>query len=117
MKPIFRPLVPAVWAALLLAACQHVPITGRSQLLLLSERDEVGMGFSAYQDVLKREKISHDPELNERVTRVGSRIAAATGKGKGKPPEFLSTHPADSTRIGDIERLLPGAMGYYRPQR
>jgi predicted Zn-dependent protease len=258
MKLIFRVLVPAAWAALLLAACEHVPITGRSQLQMISERDEVGMGLSAYQDVLKKEKISHDPALNERVTRIGSRIAAATGrtdykwefkviendkminafclpggkvavytgllpvarddaglaavighevahaiarhggervsqqllveglavaaamstqdpqkanlyagllgagatvgillpysrlqeseadrlgliymaragydphaardlwlrmaeasKGKGRPPEFLSTHPADATRIRDIERLLPEAMSYYRPR-
>ncbi len=32
------------------------------------------------------------------------------------PAEFLSDHPADTRRIEDIKKLLPEAMGYYRPQ-
>lgn len=31
-------------------------------------------------------------------------------------PEFLSDHPADATRIADIERLLPEAQKYYKPR-
>ncbi|MEJ2586919.1 MAG: M48 family metallopeptidase [Deltaproteobacteria bacterium] len=30
------------------------------------------------------------------------------------PPEFLSTHPADETRIRNIEAEIPEAMKYYR---
>lgn len=30
-----------------------------------------------------------------------------------KPPEFLSTHPSDSTRIRLLRESLPEAMGYY----
>jgi metalloendopeptidase OMA1, mitochondrial len=63
-----------------LSACQNVPITGRSQLQLVSAGQEAAMGLSAYQEVLKKEKVSHDPNLNALVTRVGSRIAAATGR-------------------------------------
>ncbi|GAA4383002.1 M48 family metallopeptidase [Hymenobacter koreensis] len=29
------------------------------------------------------------------------------------PPEFLSTHPSNETRIGDIQRMLPEAQKYY----
>jgi hypothetical protein len=39
--------------------------------------------------------------------------AASTGK---KSAEWLSTHPADSTRLADIRRWLPEAMRYYRPR-
>lgn len=31
-------------------------------------------------------------------------------------PEFLSTHPATSTRISDIESQIPEAMKYYHPK-
>jgi predicted Zn-dependent protease len=62
------------------AACQTVPITGRSQLLLLSEADEVRMGIQSYQEVLRKAKLSTDPALNEKVGRVGTRIAEATGR-------------------------------------
>ncbi|MBI4776379.1 MAG: M48 family metallopeptidase [Deltaproteobacteria bacterium] len=31
----------------------------------------------------------------------------------GKPPEFLSTHPSDRTRIENLRKLIPEAMDYY----
>ena len=30
------------------------------------------------------------------------------------PPEFMSTHPSDETRIAKIREALPEAMGYYK---
>jgi predicted Zn-dependent protease len=38
---------------------------------------------------------------------------AAQNKG-GAPPEFLSTHPADATRIAAIQNAIPEAMKYYK---
>ena len=73
-----RALVALVLLAL--AACETVPITGRSQLLLVPEGTEVSMGLDAYQQVLAKSKVSTDPRLNEQVTRVGRRIAEATGR-------------------------------------
>jgi len=35
-------------------------------------------------------------------------------KGGKAPPEFLSTHPSDTTRIENIRRLIPEAMKQYR---
>jgi metalloendopeptidase OMA1, mitochondrial len=36
--------------------------------------------------------------------------------GDGKPPEFLSTHPSDETRIKRIQEQLPEALQHYKPQ-
>jgi predicted Zn-dependent protease len=40
---------------------------------------------------------------------------ADQSKGKTRPPEILSTHPADATRIRNLQELIPEAMEYYRP--
>jgi predicted Zn-dependent protease len=61
-------------------ACQTVPITGRSQLVLVPESTEVQMGLESYQQILGKSKVSTDARLNEQVTRVGRRIAEATGR-------------------------------------
>lgn len=73
-----RVLLPAL--AIFLIACATVPITGRSQLLLLSESAEVQMGLDAYRQVLRKAKLSTDAAATEQVRRVGRRIAEATGR-------------------------------------
>jgi predicted Zn-dependent protease len=70
----------ALLVFVIVVACQTVPITGRSQLLLLSEGEEVQMGIQSYQEVLRKAKLSTGPAANDLVRRVGTRIAAATGK-------------------------------------
>jgi predicted Zn-dependent protease len=59
-------------------ACQTVPITGRSQLVLVPEGTEVQMGLESYQEILGKSKLSTDRRLTEQVERVGRRIAEAT---------------------------------------
>lgn len=39
----------------------------------------------------------------------------AQGK-EGAPPEFLSTHPSDDSRISRLREVMPDAMQYYRPR-
>jgi predicted Zn-dependent protease len=56
-------------------ACETVPITGRQQLILMSAAEENHMGITAYDQVLKGERESRDPQLHAMVTRVGQHIA------------------------------------------
>ncbi|MEW6324681.1 MAG: M48 family metallopeptidase [Nitrospirota bacterium] len=65
---------------LLLIACQSVPITGRSQLVLLSEEEELELGAQAYRQTLKKSTLSRDEEKLALVRRVGQRIAAVSGR-------------------------------------
>lgn len=37
--------------------------------------------------------------------------------GGGAPPEFLSDHPSDETRIKAIQKEIPEAMKYYHPRQ
>lgn len=66
-----------------------------------SEADRLGLIFMAMA--------GYDPntavEFWERMSRL---------QGGQKPPELLSTHPSDDTRIRKIREELQEAMGYYR---
>jgi predicted Zn-dependent protease len=66
--------------AILLPACETVPITGRSQLNLLSEPDEIQMGIQAYKEVTSKAKLSGNAVYNAQVGRVAQRIIAAVQK-------------------------------------
>ena len=63
--------------SLYLAGCATVPYTNRHQFNIISEDKESQLGLEAYADVKKKNKISHDPEINAQVERVGRRIAKA----------------------------------------
>lgn len=60
--------------------CATVPYTKRSQLILLSESEEMQLGVAAYQEVLKKEDVVHDPAFTEPLRKVGERIARVANK-------------------------------------
>jgi predicted Zn-dependent protease len=76
MKKIIPPGLVAVMLAL--AGCYTVPETGRSAFIL-PLGDEVAQGALAFAEIKGREKLSADPVLNERIRRIGQRIAQAVG--------------------------------------
>lgn len=65
---------------LVLAACVTTPVTHRRQLVIVPESQMNSMGEQAYDEMLKTEKKSKDLQLVARVTEIGKRIAAASGK-------------------------------------
>ncbi len=68
-----------------------------------SEADHLGLIFMAMAD--------YDPRA---AVPFWERMAASKGEG-GAPPEIMSTHPSDKTRIDNLNQLMPEAMKYYHP--
>ncbi|MFP4681972.1 MAG: M48 family metallopeptidase [Chitinispirillaceae bacterium] len=67
-----------------------------------SEADRLGMIFMAMAGYDPREALSFWQRMEEM-------------KSAGQPPEFLSTHPSDQSRIENIKEILPEALEYYNP--
>lgn len=68
----------ALAAVILLSSCSSTaPVTGRRQMLLVPDGQVTALGISEFEKMKKETPISRDPKLNEMVTRVGKRIAAA----------------------------------------
>jgi predicted Zn-dependent protease len=65
-----------------------------------SEADRIGLILMA--------QAGYDPAA---AIAFWQRMAA---RGKGEPPEFLSTHPAHATRIEEMRSWIPEADSYYR---
>lgn len=65
-----------------------------------SEADRLGLIFMAMA--------GYDPRT---APGFWERMAAQS---QGAPPEFLSTHPSDQTRIADINARMPEALSYYK---
>jgi len=68
-----------------------------------SEADHMGLIFMAMA--------GYDPH---RAVSFWEQMAQA--KGGSAPPEFLSTHPSDATRIRDLRAQLPEALQYYQQE-
>ena len=65
-------------AAATLAACQSTPVTGRKQLMLVSEQQAIDASTQAYaqtlQPIAKQGKLNDDPALKARVDNITSRL-------------------------------------------
>lgn len=70
-----------------------------------NEADHLGLIFMALA--------GYDPE---KAVDFWQRMAD-NKKGGGTPPEFLSTHPSDETRINNLKSLLPEAKQYYKVKK
>lgn len=109
MKNILRPVLLVVLLAL--AGCYTVPETGRKSMVMISPGEEMEMGAAAFADVRAKEKISHDPAANERVRRVGQRIADAVGSAlPGAKWEFVVF---DEPKTVNAFALPGGKVGVY----
>ncbi len=67
-----------------------------------TEADKYGLIFTAMAGYDPREAIPF-----------WQRMSAAGG---AKPPEFLSTHPSDETRMRKLKQFMPRALKHYTPE-
>lgn len=75
-----------------------LPFSRKNEL----EADRLGLMFSALAGYNPQEAIAF-----------WKRMSAASGG--NKPPEFLSTHPADETRIAELQKIMDQTVAqYYR---
>lgn len=64
-----------------------------------SEADRIGLMLMARAGYDPRAAVPFWGRMNE--------------KGGPRPPEFLSTHPAPTTRMADLKTYIPDALAYY----
>lgn len=69
-----------------------------------SEADHLGLIFMAMA--------GYDPN-----SAIAFMERLRTSNKKASPPAFLSTHPADATRINAMKQVIPEAMQYYRKKQ
>lgn len=71
-------LTTLLLALFLLAGCSSVPLTGRKQVLLVSDSEVLSSSLTQYNDYIKTAKKSTNTTQTAMVVRVGKKIAAAT---------------------------------------
>jgi Zn-dependent protease with chaperone function len=88
----------------LLAQAAHLAVSLPYARKQESDADLVGLELSA--------RAGPDPRAAIAVWQKMSRFAQTAGR--GQPPQFLSTHPSNETRIREIEASLPKVLPLYR---
>jgi predicted Zn-dependent protease len=104
-------------AALFFAAgCVSAPYTGRSQLMLVSESQEVASGEQAYRHILRDSVLSEDSEALQIVRRVGERIARAADKPEYRwefrminDPEMINAFAVPGGKVAVYTGIFPVA--------
>ena len=83
MKGLYKLLASSLAltaVALMLTGCGAVPLTGRRQLLLVSDQEIFQAGLTQYSEYIASSKISVNADATDVVKRVGQKLAAATEK-------------------------------------
>lgn len=105
----------ALWPALL-SGCVTTPYTGRSQLMIVSEQQEVGLGAQAYNQTVRESVLSDNAEALRIVRKVGERIARAADKPDYKwefrvfdDPEQVNAFCLPGGKVGIYTGIFPVA--------
>ena len=66
----------AVFVFLTIQGCATNPVTGKSDVVLMSEQQEIAMGQKYHKQIMKQYKPYDDPVLQAYVERIGEKLAA-----------------------------------------
>ena len=91
------------------AACATVPYTKRTQLVLLSEAQEVALGAEAYREVLAQATVVDDSRLLTPIRDVADRIAHVANK----PQYHWEVSVIDDDSMINAFALPGGKIGVY----
>lgn len=81
MKKLFViRIVAAIVAVTIIAGCGAVPLTGRRQMLLVSDQEVYQAGLAQYKEYMASAKVSSDAKASAMVKSVGKKLADATEK-------------------------------------
>jgi predicted Zn-dependent protease len=96
----------ALLAALLFWTCARNPVTGKKELMLVSEGQEIQMGREAAQTIPVDLGLVEHPEIAQRVARLGARI----GRNSERPELPWEFQVVDSPVVNAF--ALPGGWVY-----
>jgi predicted Zn-dependent protease len=99
-------LAPSLLLASLPAGCARNPVTGKSELSLVSESQEIQMGQQAAQEVAQTIGLYEDANIQAYVAGLGKQIAASSER-PNLPWEF---HVVDDASVNAF--ALPGGFIY-----
>jgi len=87
--PRLRVPLMAVLAASLLAACTTAPVTGRQQMILVSQQQSQALGVQAFQQIKSQTPVVTGTERARVVDRIGRRIADLVPGASAQAWEFV----------------------------
>ena len=97
-------LVAPLLLASSIVSCARNPVTGKSELSLVSESQEIQMGKEASQQTIQSIGLVNDPQLQAYVSAIGMRMAAASER-PNLPWEFHVVNDASVNAFA-----LPGGF-------
>lgn len=114
MRQLLGPAIGLI--AVCAGACASAPYTHRSQFILVSESQETALGADAYRQVLSKEKVNNDPNINAVVREVGERIARVADRPDYKwqftvidAPDTVNAFALPGGKVAVYTGLLPVA--------
>lgn len=108
MKPGPKlPLIGLLFSFTLLCSCAVNPVTGKKQVVLMSEAQEIAMGKEADPEIVAYFGLYEDPELQQFITEKGLEMAAISHR----PNLAYEFKIVDSPVINAF--ALPGGYVYF----